>query len=244
MSLKDFISVPNYTITLPSNNKSVTIRPFLVKEEKTLLIAKESKSAKEIYECIKTVVQNCIVSPQNTDVDKMCYFDVEYLFLKIRAKSMGEVIEILVTDPETNQKFDSQLNLDNIVVTDFNLKDKKILNDNLAVEMKYPSYSDFSQISSYLIDSKLQKKDRIDFLLNLLSVCMNKVYFKDSVVDCNSLDKKEIIEFIDSLPKKEFDLLTETVEDFPRIQYNGSFTNPVTGNSFPVEVRDFTDFFI
>jgi len=243
MSLKEFISVPNYTIVLPSNKQNIKIRPFLVKEEKTLLIAKESKNAKEVYDCIKTVVQNCIVTP-NIDVNKMCYFDVEYLFLKIRAKSMGEVIEILVTDPETTQKFETELNLENINVTSFNLKNKIVLNENLAVEMKYPNYEDFTEISASLVDSRLQRKDRIDFLLNILSICINKVYFKDSIVDCKELEKQEIKDFIDSLPKKEFDLLSDCVNDFPKIEYQGQFTNPTTGKSFPVEVRDFTDFFI
>lgn len=244
MSLKDLISVPQYHVTLPSNNKEVVIRPFLVKEEKTLLIAKESKDAKEIYECIRNVVQNCIITPKNIDVNNLCYFDVEYLFLKIRAKSMGEMIDIIVTDPENGQKFDTQLNLDNIAVTNFKLKNKIVLNENLALEMRYPTFSDFANISSYLIQSKLEKRDRIDFLLNLLTICISRVYFKDTIIECSTLDSLEIKEFIDTLPKKEFDILSECVENFPRIEYEGEFTNPVTGKSFPVEVRDFTDFFI
>ena len=117
MSLKDLLSVPTYTVELPSNKEKISFRPFLVKEEKVLLIAKETKDIREVYNCIKTVLENCIVSPKNIDVNKLCYFDVEYLFLKLRSKSMGEMIEILVTDPETKQKFETQLDLEKVVIT-------------------------------------------------------------------------------------------------------------------------------
>jgi len=244
MSLKDLLSVPTYTVELPSNKEKISFRPFLVKEEKVLLIAKETKNIREVYNCIKTVLENCIVSPKNIDVNKLCYFDVEYLFLKLRSKSMGEMIEILVTDPETKQKFETQLDLEKVVITNINKNKNKIkLNDTLAVEVCHPSFEDFMNISSKLIESKLESKDRIEFLLDVLTVCLKKVYFKDSTVECASLDKTEIREFIDSLPKKEFDILSETIENFPKIEYQGSFTNPTTGKSFPVEVSDFTNFF-
>jgi hypothetical protein len=244
MSLKDLLSVPTYTVELPSNKEKISFRPFLVKEEKVLLIAKETKDIREVYNCIKTVLENCITSPKNIDVNKLCYFDVEYLFLKLRSKSMGEMIEILVTDPETKQKFETQLDLEKVVITNFSKNKNKIkLNDTLAVEVQHPSFQDFMNISSKLIESKLESKDRIEFLLDVLTVCLKKVYFKDSAVDCSTLDKTEIREFIDSLPKKEFDVLSETIENFPRIEYQGSFTNPTTGKSFPVEVSDFTNFF-
>jgi len=244
MSLKDLLSVPTYTVELPSNKEKISFRPFLVKEEKVLLIAKETKDIREVYNCIKTVLENCIVSPKNIDVNKLCYFDVEYLFLKLRSKSMGEMIEILVTDPETKQKFETQLDLEKVVITNFNKNKNKIkLNDTLAVEVQHPSFEDFMNISSKLIESKLESKDRIEFLLDVLTICLKKVYFRDSTVDCSTLDKTEIREFIDSLPKKEFDVLSETIEKFPKIEYQGSFTNPTTGKSFPVEVSDFTNFF-
>jgi len=244
MSLKDLLSVPTYTVELPSNKEKISFRPFLVKEEKVLLIAKETKDIREVYNCIKTVLENCIVSPKNIDVNKLCYFDVEYLFLKLRSKSMGEMIEILVTDPETKQKFETQLDLEKVVITNFNKNKNKIkLNDSLAVEVQHPSFEDFMNISSKLIESKLESKDRIEFLLDVLTICLKKVYFRDSTVDCSTLDKTEIREFIDSLPKKEFDVLSETIEKFPKIEYQGSFTNPTTGKSFPVEVSDFTNFF-
>ena len=244
MSLKDLLSVPTYTVELPSNKEKISFRPFLVKEEKVLLIAKETKDIREVYNCIKTVLENCIVSPKNIDVNKLCYFDVEYLFLKLRSKSMGEMIEILVTDPETKQTFETPLDLEKVVITNFNKNKNKIkLNDTLAVEVQHPSFEDFMNISSKLIESKLESKDRIEFLLDVLTICLKKVYFRDSTVDCSTLDKTEIREFIDSLPKKEFDVLSETIEKFPKIEYQGSFTNPTTGKSFPVEVSDFTNFF-
>jgi len=245
MSLKDLLSVPTYIISLPSEEKEVTIRPFLVKEEKVLLIAKETKDIKEVYNSVKTVLENCIVSP-NINVNKMCYFDAEFLFLKLRAKSMGELIEIMVTDPETNQKFETNLDLEKIVVTNIKKKNTKIkLNDNIAVELRYPTFEDFTNISSKLIKSKLESGDRIDFLLDILTICLNKVYFKDKpTINCSELDKQEIREFIDSLPKKEFDILSEELNAFPKIEYQGTFTNPVTNKSFPIEVKDFTNFFI
>lgn len=245
MSLKNVLSIPTYSVKLPSTNKEYKIRPFLVKEEKVLLIAKESKDIKQIYDAIKDVLQNCIVSPKNIDVDKMCYFDVEYLFLQLRCKSMGEKIEILVTDPETKQKFETDMDLEKIYVANLNKKPTKIkLNDNLAVELKYPAFSDFIQISNDLINSAEKSSNRVLFIINVLSMCVDKVHTKEQTIDCSTLDPEEVKEFIDSLQKEEFEKLAVFLNDFPKMQYKGKFKNPTTGKEFPVEVSDFTNFFI
>ena len=246
MALKDLIAVPHYTLKLPSDGSSIEIRPFLVKEEKILLLAKETKDIKQVYNCIKSVLENCIVSPKNINVNKMCYFDVEYLFLKLRSKSMGEKIEVMVTDPDTQQKFETEIDLEKIYISNLDMKSKKLkLSDSLALEMKYPNFADFIDVSSTLLSNNLEDSgNRIEFILNVLTVCINKVYSGTTATDCSALPRKEIRDFIDTLPNKEFEILSEYINHFPKIEYSGKFKNPTTGNEFPVEVRDFTNFFI
>ena len=113
MSLKNVVSLPEYKSVLPSG-LNVRYRPFVVKEEKILLMAKESKDFEHIYSCIKNVIKNCVIEPENIDVDKLSYFDVQQLFIYLRCKSMGESVQIRVTDPDTKQTFETELDLEKL----------------------------------------------------------------------------------------------------------------------------------
>jgi len=238
MSLKNIVSLPEYKSTLPSG-LVVRYRPFVVKEEKILLMAKESKDMEQIYSCIKNVIKNCIIEPENLDIDKLPYFDVQQLFIHLRCKSMGESVQIRVKDPETKQSFETELDLEKIKITNITKKLQKIkLNENIAVEFRYPSFSDFLKISNKTDDVGLET------LLSVAGICVNKVFTKEETINCTELPHEEILEFINTLPKKEFEKFCEFFKSMPKISYNSSFKNPVTGKAFPVEVTDFTDFFI
>jgi hypothetical protein len=238
MSLKNVVSLPEYKSTLPSG-LVVRYRPFVVKEEKILLMAKESKDMEQIYSCIKNVIKNCVIEPENLDIDKLPYFDVQQLFIYLRCKSMGEAVQIRVKDPQTKQTFETELDLEKVKITNITKKLQKIkLNENLAVEFKYPSFSDFLKVSGK------GEVDSIETLLSVAAICVNKVFTKEQTISCTELPQDEILEFINTLPKKEFEKFCDFFKTMPKISYNSEFKNPVTGKSFPVEVTDFTDFFI
>ena len=238
MSLKNVVSLPEYKSTLPSG-LVVRYRPFVVKEEKILLMAKESKDMEQIYSCIKNVIKNCVIEPENLDIDKLPYFDVQQLFIYLLCKSMGEAVQIRVKDPQTKQSFETELDLDKVKISNISKKLQKIkLNENLAVEFRYPSFSDFLKISNKT------DNDTLETLLSVAAICVNKVFTKEETISCVDLPHQEVLEFINTLPKKEFEKFCEFFKTMPKIAYNSDFKNPVTGKSFPVEVTDFTDFFI
>jgi hypothetical protein len=242
MSLKNIVSLPEYKSTLPSG-LVVKYRPFVVKEEKILLMAKESKDMEQIYSCIKNVIKNCIIEPQNLDIDKMSYFDVQQLFIYLRCKSMGESVQIRVTDPQTKQSFETELDLEKIKIENVNTKPKKVkLSEALAVEFKYPTFSDFIKLTNNNAISN--STESIDLILCISALCVNKVFTKDETIDCSDLSQQEIVEFINSLPKKEFEKFVEFFVKMPKLSYKSEFKNPTTGKVFPVEVMDFTNFFI
>ena len=249
MSLKDILALPEYKITLPSG-KEVKYRPFVVKEEKLLLLAKESKDPEQIYACIKTVVNNCILEPKGLNLESLPYFDIQQLFLLLRCKSMGESVQIRVTDPETKQSFDTEMDLEKVVVTDISKKQQKIkLNENIAIQFKYPSFSDFLKITTLSVkkskpDEKPSDISQAEVIFNIAALCMDKIYTKEKIIDCSTVSHAELVEFIDGLQKMEFNKFYEFFKVLPKLKYRSEFTNPTNGKTFPVEVSDFTNFFI
>ena len=130
IDLKNLVSLPTYTTTIPSTGKEVSFRPFVVKEEKVLLIALESKNDEQILSAMKSVFESCFKEKLN--IDEMTYFDVEYLFIKLRMKSMGEVVEIMVRDPETKEKYDTEMKLENIKVLNLDT-----IKDNFNIKLNF-----------------------------------------------------------------------------------------------------------
>ena len=237
MSLTDLITLPEYTCKLPSG-KDIKYRPFVVKEEKILLMAKESKELSHIFDCIKKVIKNCVIEPKTFNPDSYAYFDIQQLFINLRCKSMGESIQIKITDPETNQTFETELDLEKIKIINYQSKAPKIkLNDNLAVQYKYPTFSDFLKLTN-------QANNSIDIVLEVASLCLDKIFTQNKVVNCSEVSQKEIIEFLNNLPKKEFNIFCDFFRNMPKLQYKEDFLNPITGKTFPVEVSDFSSFFI
>lgn len=243
MSLKNVLTLPEYKAVLPSG-KEVKYRPFVVKEEKILLMAKESKNPDQIYDCIKTIIKNCVTEPKEFNPDKYAYYDIQQLFILLRCKSMGESVQIRVVDPTTKQSFETELDLEKIELANLQKKQQKIkLNDNVAILFKYPSFSDFLKQDK----SKEQGKsevDAIDNLLSIASICIDKVYTQNETIDCSTVSNQEIVEFINTLPKAEFAKFCEFFKTMPKLTYKSEFLNPTTGKTFPVEVSDFTNFFI
>lgn len=236
IDLKNLVSLPTYTTTIPSTGKEVTFRPFVVKEEKILLIALESKDDKQIENAIKNIFNTCF--SEKLDIDQMPYFDIEYLFVQLRMKSMGEIVEIIVKDPETNERFETEMKLENVVVKNLTNKTNTTikLNDNIGVVMRYPSLGEFIEIEK-------SEKTRTEILFDLIVSCIDKIFTKDQVIATKEKSKQEIKEFLENLPKDMFLKITNFFDKMPTVTYEEEYTTPTKGNKIPIVINDFRSFF-
>jgi hypothetical protein len=237
IDLKNLVSLPTYTTTIPSTGKKVSFRPFVVKEEKVLLIALESKNNEQILNAIKSVIESCFIEKLN--VDEMPYFDVEYLFIQLRMKSMGEIVEIIVRDPETKEKFETGMDLEKIKIKNFKNKKEEFnikLNDNLGVTMTYPNLKNMISIKFNELNSATES------VFKLVCSSVETIYTKDQVITTKDRKIEEIESFINNLPKDMFSKLVAFFENMPYVVYEDSYTSP-NGKAIPVYVRDFNNFF-
>jgi len=237
IDLKNLVSLPTYTTKIPSTGEEVSFRPFVVKEEKILLIALESKDTKQILNAIKTVMESCY--HEKINIDNMPYYDVEYLFIQLRMKSMGEVVEIIVKDPKTKEKFETEMKLENIKVVNLDLNKDKFnikLNDNLGVIMRYPSLNEFT----FLADENTPKTE---IIFNFLEKSIEKVYTKDKVIETKEMKQEEVKSFLENLPKDMFTKLSKFFDSMPIVIYEDEYVSP-SGNTIPIFVKDFTNFFV
>ena len=230
IDLKNLVSLPYYNVRIPSTGKVVSFRPFVVKEEKIMLIAKQSEKLEEIQNCMKEVLKSCF--REQINFDELPYFDTEFLFINLRMKSMGEEVEVVVKDPVTKEKFDTTINLEKIKIINFDKnRDMNIkLNDNLIIEMSYPPMSSF-------LSSKEQN------IYSTISSCIKTIYTKEQAISTKDIEKEKILEFIDSLTQEMFDKLLEFFKNMPKVVYQDEFISPTTGNKIPVRITNFNDFF-
>lgn len=236
IDLKNLVSLPTYTTKIPSTGEEVSFRPFVVKEEKILLIALESKDTKQIINAIGNVMESCYFD--KIDIDKLPYYDAEYLFIQLRMKSMGEVVEIVVRDPNTKERFETEMKLENIKILNNNENKDKFnirLNDNLGVIMKYPSLKEFTQLAD-------DKTIKTELIFNFLAASIDKIYTKEKIIETKDMKIEEIKSFVDNLPKEMFNKLSVFFDSMPMVVYEDEYTTP-TGNKIPIQVRDFTNFF-
>ena len=193
------ISTPTYELEIPSTKKKIRYRPFLVKEEKILIIAMESQSDTEIANAVKDVLSTCILT-KGVKVDTLSTFDIEYLFLNIRGKSVGEDVEVMVTCPDDNKtKVPIRVNLDDIkiITSDDHNKDIK-LDDQLMMRMKYPSINEF--IKSNFTANEIKPEDTFDLIIS----CIEQVYSEEESWSASDCTKEEMNEFLDQLNSNQF----------------------------------------
>lgn len=232
------IDYPVHKINIPSLKKDVQFRPFLVKEEKILLLAIESKNNEQIYTAIKSILGNCIKT--KLDIENLPYFDVEYLFIQLRMKSMGEVVEIIVTDPSTKEKFETVMDLNKIQIEGLDknkIKNYKInFTKDSGVIVEYPSFKEFSSTAN-------QNKSKDDIIFDFACGSIKTIFSKDKVIKRSDVSFQEIHDFLESLPKSYYKKITTYFDKTPTIIYKDSFKSPTTGNDIPVIVRNFESFF-
>ena len=193
------LGVPTYELILPSTGKTVKYRPFLVKEEKLLLLAMESDNEKEVVSAVKNLLKNCIVS--RIKIDQLPSFDLEYVFLKIRAASVGEVIEMTVTctdDSETTTTANIDLSTIEVEKSDDH-STKIMLNDDTGIIMKYPSMDRF--IESQFLNKDIRTEEVFDFIAENI----DSIFQGEEVYDSTTTTKKEFREFVEKLTSKQFE---------------------------------------
>jgi hypothetical protein len=234
------ISTPTYELELPSTNQSIKFRPFLVKEEKLLVLALESEDIKQITTAIKTVIKNCILT-KNIKVESLPTFDIEYLFLNIRGKSVGEEIEVnlICPDDETTQVLE-KIDIDSIKVKKFDNHSKEIkLDDSLIMEMKYPSLDQFIK-SNFDFSNKNNMEQSFD----LISSCVDKIYNEEEVWSASDFSKKEIIEFLEDMNSNQFKHIENFFETMPKLYHEVTITNPKTNVESTIVLEGLSSFFV
>jgi len=231
------VALPTYELTVPSSGKKLKFRPFVVKEEKLLLLALESKDEKNIEDAVKQLLKGCILS--RVKIDDLPIFDLEFIFLQIRAVSVGEIIEMNVTckdDNETKVKYN--LNLAEVKVNFPEGHSKKIeLSKKMGIVMKYPSMKEF--IKTSIIGSALDT----DNVLEVIAGCIDQIYDGEDVYDSSTTTKKEFIEFVEGLTNTQFEKLQEFFETAPSLSHTFSVTNPNTGKESEFIIEGLASFF-
>lgn len=233
------VSTPTYELEIPSIKKTVKYRPFLVKEEKILIIAMESEDPKQITEAVKDVISNCIIT-KGIKVDSLATFDIEYLFLNIRGKSVGETAEVLITCPDDGQtQVPVTINLDDIKVevNDEHSRDI-LLDDNLSVRMKYPSIQEFIK-NNFIRNDQISVDDTFGVIIS----CIEQIYNEEESWSASDCTKKELTDFLESLSSKQFKKIEKFFETMPKLSHTIKVTNPNTDIENKIVLEGLTSFF-
>ena len=231
------IVTPSFELTLPSNGKKIKYRPFLVKEEKILILAIESNSMKDITRAIKDILKNCILT-KDVKVDELPTFDIEYLFLNIRARSIGESIDLVITCPDDEKtKVNSKIYIDEIEVQkndehDINIK----IDDTYTMKMKYPSLDQF-------IDENFVFEGQSDNSFEIIASCIDMVYSEEEAWEAKDCSKKELLEFVEQLNSMQFKQIEKFFDTMPQLSHEIEVENPNTKVKSTVLLEGLASFF-
>ena len=233
------ISTPTYELELPSTDQTIKYRPFLVKEEKLLVIALESEDTKQITTAIKTVIKNCIHT-KDIKVETLPTFDIEYLFLNIRGKSVGEKVDVNIVCPDDNETNVSvSIDLDEIrIQKNVGHTNKIKVDDKIMMEMKYPSLEQFIKNNF-----DFNNENAMEQSFDLIASCIDKIYTEDDVWIAADVTKKEITEFLDSMNSSQFKEIEKFFETMPKLSHKIKVTNPKTEVESEVTLEGLASFF-
>jgi len=238
------IDVPIYDVKLISTGKKVRFRPFTVKEEKLFLMASESSDSESIITAITQVLNNCVLD--DVDIESLPLFDVEYLFLNLRARSISEVVNLKYkcNNKVTNEEGDEK-KCNNEVQLDVNILEiepqnnpthtsKIELSSNLGIVMKYPKMSFMNNMDS---------KDEFDAILNIIVDCIDYIYDEDNVYYAKDTDRKELVEFVESLQSKDLDKIKQFFDTMPKLKKKMDFKCNKCGYHENIELEGIQSFF-
>ena len=208
------IAVPEYTLTIPSTQQEVKYRPFLVKEEKILLLAMESEKTEEIITATKTIIENCVYGDIN--VEEMPTFDIEYIFLQLRAKAKGEVLDLKYKCPKCELEIPIAINIDDITIQRNKEHNKDIkLTEELGVMMKYPIMSMQMEVAQ-----QTDKKPDVEKLFDTIISCIDYIYDKETTYPSKDHTKEEMTIFLESLTDNQFQKISKFFETSPVLKHN------------------------
>tara|TARA_A100001391_G_scaffold166103_1_gene126080 strand:+ start:889 stop:1614 length:726 start_codon:yes stop_codon:yes gene_type:complete len=236
------IETPTYELKLHSSNKKVRYRPFLVKEEKVLIIALESKNENEITNAVKDVLKKCILT-KGIDVDSLPTFDIEYLFLNIRAKSIGEDIKLTVTCPDDNEtKVPVTVYVDEIKVVKPKGHTKDIkLDDKLTLRMKYPSLNQFIE-SNFTTDDEAETL--VDKTFRVVADCIDTIYTEEDAWDTKDYTPQERMDFVEQLNSSQYKKVEKFFSTMPKLTHTIEVVNPNTKEKGSVVLEGLANFFV
>ena len=233
------IATPTYELVLPSTDETIQFRPFLVKEEKLLVLALESEDNKQITTAIKSVLKNCVLT-KGIKVEQLPTFDIEFLFLNIRGKSVGEELEVNIMCPDDEKtQVTVDINLDDIEVQKNEEHNKQIkLDENLMMEMKYPSLDQFIKNNF-----DFNEKNQMDQSFQLIASCIDKIYSEEEVWATADCTKKEVNDFLEQMNSGQFKLIETFFETMPKLSHTIKITNPKTKVESDVVLEGLASFF-
>lgn len=242
------IDVPIYEVKLISNGKVVRFRPFLVKEEKLFLMAAESQESDAMLTTIKQIINNCVLD--EIDIDNLPIFDIENLFLNLRARSVGEVVNLKyrcgnkIVDDEGGEKFcnnveEYEVNLLDIKPSELKSDNNKVvINDNLGIILKYPKFQAVETLMKKGTDN-VSDSD----LINIVIDCIDYVYDKDNIYYAKDVKREELAEFVDNLSRKELEQIRNFFDDMPKIKHTIHFNCKKCKHTEDIDIEGTASFF-
>jgi hypothetical protein len=232
MSLPQFTH-PTFSAQQPSTGKTIRFRPFLVKEEKILLMAAASGNLNDIMRSIKQIISNCVIDP--IDVEAMPIFDLEYIFLQLRARSINNVVEVSYRDNEDDKVYTFHVDLDEVCVNFTPNHTNKIkLNDDMGIIMRYPK----SEFNDYILNAKTDAQVRFELVLD----CVDKLWVGEEFYDLNTETREEKINFLDGLAIKDYQALRSFLDTIPHLRHAIKYKNSL-GNDREIVLESLGDFF-
>lgn len=233
------IATPQYTLKLPSTGKNIKFRPFLVKEEKLLLMAMETSDENSTIETIKQIIKDC--TNITVPIDSLPTFDIEYIFLKIRSKSVGESSKVILTAPDDGEtEVQVEINLAAIEISEDDEHDKTIkLSDTMGMVMRYPSLDTFVKMNITGND----ERDEITQVFDLASDCIDNIYDENQVYPGSDSTKQEKIEFLEQLTSEQFQKVQKFFETMPKLMHDVEVVNPNTNVTSTVTLEGLASFF-
>ena len=233
------IATPTYELVIPSSKKKIKFRPFLVKEEKILILAMESQDSKQIANAVKNVISSCILS-RGIKVEKLSTFDIEYLFLNIRGKSVGEQIEVMVTCPDDRKtQVPSVINIDTIKVQiDKDHTRDIVLDDQYTLRMKYPSLDEFIKNNFSNVGDI-----NVDDTFDLIASCIEQVYSEEESFAASDCTKKELSQFLEQLNSSQFKEIEKFFDTMPKLSHTVKVINPNTQVESEIVIEGLQSFF-
>lgn len=235
MALPKINTAPEYELTIPSSGKTLRFRPFLVKEQKVLLIALESKDEKQVLSAINNTISSCV--KDNINLSSLTTYDTEYIFTQIRAKSVGETTKVSSQCEQCSTSNEVTINFENIKMTSNTTADKTVkLNDQYSIKLKHPSYQD---VGLYLSRSETQTQKLIDSIV----MCLDSLITEDEIIKFKEETKSDIEDFIDSLTTQQIEEIMQFINDIPTLSLDIDYDCVKCGHHNNITLKGLGDFF-